>query len=159
MSNGKALSHWLPCPVTFISSHAEDQQDIMTATAMFIQERESLLVVSLARGHLTDKLIEKARAFTLVVASEDQAELARKLGSVKGLDGDKFERFAIRPLASRPGKPIVPEGAAAWMDCEMVGHHETGEYLLITARVVAQADLGKPPLVWHKDQFLGLRSV
>ena len=159
MSNESAPSHWLPCPVTFISTAVGEERDIMTATAMFVEEHANILVVSVARGHLTDKLIEKARGFTLIVAAEDQADLARKLGSVKGLDGDKFERFGIRRLPSRAGGPPVPEGAAAWMDCEMVGQHETGEFLLIFARVVAQEDLGKPPLLWRKDRFFGLRPA
>lgn len=157
MSNHKPPSHWLPCPVTFISTEAEKQRDIMTATAMFVEEKENLIAVCVARGHLTVKLIEKARGFTLVLAAEDQADLARKLGSVKGLDEDKFEKFGIRTLPGRPGKPLIPEGASAWMDCEMVSQHDAGGALLYTAKVVDQKDLGRPPLVWQKDRYFGLK--
>jgi flavin reductase (DIM6/NTAB) family NADH-FMN oxidoreductase RutF len=145
--------------VTFISTEADGQRDIMTATAMFVEESENLLVISVARDHLTAKLIAKARGFTLVVAAEDQTDLARKLGSVRGLDEDKFERFSIQPLSSRPGKPLVPEGASAWLDCEVVGEHETDKYLLFTAMVVAQEDLGRPPLIWQKGGFFGLNTT
>lgn len=159
MSNQKPPSHWLPCPVTFICTEADDQRDIMTATAMFVQERENLLIVSVARDHLTAKLIAKARRFTLAVAAEDQADLARKLGSVRGLDEDKYEKFDIKVLPSRPGKPPVPEGSSAWMDCELVGEHETDQYLLFSSTVVAQEDLGRPPLLWRKDSYYSLRDV
>jgi flavin reductase (DIM6/NTAB) family NADH-FMN oxidoreductase RutF len=112
-----------------------------------------------SREHLTAKLIAKARGFTLVVAAEDQADLARKLGSVRGLDEDKFEKFDIQALASRPGKPPVPEGSSAWMDCELVGEHEADKYLLFSAVVAAQEDLGRPPLLWQKDRYHSLRAV
>jgi len=152
-------SHWLPCPVTFISTEAEGQRDIMTATALFVEESENLLVVSVSRDHLTAKLIAKARGFTLAVAAEDQADLARKLGSVRGLDEDKFAKFGIEALPGRSGKPPVPEGSSAWMDCELVGEHEADKYLLFSAVVVAQEDLGKPPLLWQKDRYFSLKAV
>ena len=159
MPNQNLPSHWLVCPVTFISTQDGNERDIMTATAMFVAENENLVVVSVARGHLTEKLMEKARGFTLVVAAEDQADLALKLGSVKGQDADKFEKFKIKPVAARPGKPIVPEGSSAWMDCETAAQHESGDYLLIVAKVVDQEDLGRPPLLWQKDRFFALKSA
>jgi hypothetical protein len=41
----------------------------------------------------------------------------------------------------------------------VVGEHETDKYLLFTAMVVAQEDLGRPPLVWQKGGFFGLNTT
>ena len=52
MNTVSNVSHWLPCPVVFISTAFENNRDIMTATAMFVSEKEPLLIVSLAKGHM-----------------------------------------------------------------------------------------------------------
>ena len=44
MSNENNVFYWLPCPVVFVSTAHEDRQDIMTATAMFVSEKEPLLM-------------------------------------------------------------------------------------------------------------------
>ena len=84
MKQSDPVSHWLPCPVVFISTAYGEKRDIMTATAMFVSEKEPLLAVSVAKAHLTAQLIEQAGAFTLVMASAVQQELVWKLGSTKG---------------------------------------------------------------------------
>ena len=39
---------------------SSEKRDIMTATAMFVSEKEPLLAVSVAKNHLTEKLIAVA---------------------------------------------------------------------------------------------------
>jgi flavin reductase (DIM6/NTAB) family NADH-FMN oxidoreductase RutF len=128
----------------------------MTATAMFVSEKEPLLVVSVAKGHLTEKLIAQSGKFTLVIAGADQEKLAIQVGSAKGEDIDKFERFAIKVSPDAASAALVPEGAAAWMVCEVESTKEIKGYQLFMGRVVDQEDTGNPPLVWHKDRFFGL---
>ena len=159
MNNSAIVSHWLPCPVVFISTAFEDKRDIMTATAMFVSEKEPLVNVSVAKGHLTTKLIEQSGGFTLIIASEDQKELANQLGSVRGDAEDKFKRFSISTLPSEPGKPLIPSGSSVWFECAVVSSHETGEYIVFTARVINQQDLGNPPLLWQKGKLYGLKKL
>ncbi|MGW8301732.1 MAG: flavin reductase family protein [Desulfobacterales bacterium] len=156
MNKENNVFYWLPCSVVFVSTAHEDKRDIMTATAMFVSEKEPLLVISVAQGHLTEKLIVETGKFTLIIAGKDQKQLALQVGSAKGGDMDKFERFAIKtePGAGRTGP--VPEGAAAWMECEVESSNEIKGYHLFIGRVVNQNDTGKQPLVWHKDKFFKL---
>jgi flavin reductase (DIM6/NTAB) family NADH-FMN oxidoreductase RutF len=37
---------WLPCSVVFVSTAHGEERDIMTATAMFVSEKEPLLMIS-----------------------------------------------------------------------------------------------------------------
>lgn len=159
MNTVSNVSHWIPCPVVFISTAFEDKRDIMTATAMFVSEKEPLLVVSLAKGHLTSRLIEQAGGFTLVVAAEHQKDLANQLGSVRGDEQNKFERFSIKTLPAEPKKPLIPSGASAWLECTTMSSFEIGGYIVISARVINWQDLGNPPLLWQQGQFYGLRAV
>ena len=156
MSNENNVFYWLPCSVVFVSTAYEDKKDIMTATAMFVSEKEPLLVISVAKDHLTERLISQSGKFTLVIAGAAQEKLAIQLGSAKGEDTDKFERFSISATTRSGSAALIPEGAAAWMECDVESSKEINGYQLIMGRVVNQNDSGKPPLVWHKDGFFGL---
>jgi flavin reductase (DIM6/NTAB) family NADH-FMN oxidoreductase RutF len=159
MSKENNVFYWLPCSVVFVSTAYEDKRDIMTATAMFVSEKEPLLVISVAQGHLTEKLIVETGKFTLIIAADDQKQLAMQVGSAKGEDMDKFERFDIKTEPGTGGTAPVPEGAAAWMECEVESSNEIKGYHLFIWRVVEQKDTGKPPLVWHMDKFFNLNQV
>jgi flavin reductase (DIM6/NTAB) family NADH-FMN oxidoreductase RutF len=150
---------WLPCSVVFVSTAHEDERDIMTATAMFVSEKEPLLVISVAKNHLTEKLIMRSGKFTLVIAGVDQQKLAVQVGSAKGEDTDKFERFSIKASPGAVSRAMIPEGAAAWMACDVENSSEIKGYRLFIGRVVEQSDTGRPPLVWHKDGFFKLGAV
>ena len=159
MNKENNVFYWLPCSVVFVSTAHEGERDIMTATAMFVSEKEPLLIISVAQGHLTEKLIVETGKFTLIIAGDDQKQLAIQVGSAKGEDIDKFERFAIKTVAGSRGTAPVPEGAAAWMECEVESSSEIRGYHIFIGRVVDQNDTGKPPLVWHKDGFFKLGAV
>jgi flavin reductase (DIM6/NTAB) family NADH-FMN oxidoreductase RutF len=156
MSTENNVFYWLPCSVVFVSTAHQDQKDIMTATAMFVSEKEPLLVISVAKGHLTERLISQSGKFTLVIAGDGQKQLAIQVGSLKGEDADKFERFNIQTTHTDTGQALIPEGAAAWMECEVESTEEIRGYRLFTGRVLNQSDTGKLPLVWYKDQFFKL---
>jgi flavin reductase (DIM6/NTAB) family NADH-FMN oxidoreductase RutF len=159
MSSEKLVSHWLPCPVVFISVDSGEKRDIMTGTAMFVSEGDPILAVSVAKGHLTHRLIADAKTFTLTIASESQKTLALQLGSTRGGEEDKFRRFSIETIPNQSGKAIIPKGASAWMECNVIGDQEVDGYHLLIARVVAQGNLGAPPMVWRGDAFFGLKTV
>ena len=148
--------YWLPCAVVFVSTAHEDKRDIMTANAMFVSEKEPLLVISVAQGHLTDQLISQSGKFTLVIAGEDQKNLAAQAGSSKGEQADKFERFSIKTINSGENEALIPEGAAAWMACEVESTQEIMGYRIYIGRVVDQEDLNVSPLIWQKDSYFSL---
>ena len=159
MSRQNDVFYWLPCSVVFVSTAHEDKRDIMTATAMFVSEKEPLILISVSRDHLTEKLINQSGKFTLVIAGEGQKELAVQVGSLKGEDVDKFEKFGINARSAGGSDALIPEGAAAWMACDVESTQDIKGYRLFIGRVANQADLGTPPLVWQKDGFFGLKAL
>jgi len=159
MNKQDNVFYWLPCAVVFVSTAHEDKRDIMTATAMFVSEKEPLLVISVAKDHLTEQLISQSGKFTLVIAAADQRQLAMQVGSLKGAEEDKFERFSIKASPGNTSQAQIPDGAAAWMECEVENTSDIKGYRLFTGRVVDQNDTGRPPLVWHQDGFFSLNKV
>ena len=159
MNRADDVFYWLPCTVVFMSTAHGGQRDIMTASAMFVSEKEPLVLISVAEGHLTQRLIEQSGHFTIVIAARDQHKLAIQLGSSKGSETDKFERFAIAIEKPSPGEAPVPRGAAAWMVCKVQSRQEIPGYRLFIGRVVDCRDRGREPLIWHRDKFCSLSAV
>jgi len=159
MDRASNVFYWLPCSVVFVSTAHGEARDIMTATAMFVSEKEPLLAISVAKGHLTEKLILQAGKFTLVLAGESHKQLAIQVGSARGDNVDKFEKFSIKSVTEPSSRTLIPDGAAAWMTCEVESSQEIQGYRIFIGRVVAQQDTGKPPLIWHKDKFFSLQEV
>ena len=157
MTQAPEVFYWLPCAVVLVSTAHEGRRDIMTATAMFVSEKEPLLMISVAKDHLTEQLINQSGKFTLVIAGIEHKQLAMQVGSIKGEAADKFEKFKI-PTEETTGAPI-PKGSAAWLECQVENSHEIKGYRIFIGRVVNQEDLKRPPLVWHKDGFFGLQPA
>ena len=159
MNQSNPVSHWLPCAVVFISTAHGEKRDIMTATAMFVSEKENMLTISVAQDHLTAQLIKQAGSFTLVIASESQEELVWQVGGVKGDEDNKFDLFSIKTLPPVPGKPLIPAEAASWLECTVLHQQEVDGYMLVLARVVEQQHLNNPPLVWHGNALFALKPL
>jgi flavin reductase (DIM6/NTAB) family NADH-FMN oxidoreductase RutF len=151
--------NWLPCPVVFITSTDGARRDIMTATAMFVSEKEPLLQVSVARNHLTEKLILASLRFTVVIAGHGQRGLALQVGAVKGSEVDKIEKFKIPLAKAAPAEALVPEGAAAWLACAVESSLEITGYRLFIGRVTSQGAFETPPLVWRSNAFFTLKPA
>lgn len=157
MSKENDVFYWLPCSVVFVCTAHEEARDIMTATAMFVSEKEPLLAISVAQGHLTEELIDQSGKFTLIIAGKGHKQLALQVGSVKGEAGDKFEKFKIE--TEKTGGIAIPRGSAAWMECKVESSHEIKGYRIFIGRVVNQEDLKQPPLIWQKDAFFTLQNT
>ena len=157
MDRENNVFYWLPCSVVFVCTAHGKTRDIMTATAMFVSEKEPLLAISVAQEHLTEKLINQSGKFTLVIAGIEHKQLAMKVGIIKGEAADKFEKFKIQ-TEKTTGTPI-PKGSAAWLECQVENSHEIKGYRIFIGRVVNQEDLKRSPLVWHKDGFFDLQPV
>ena len=152
-------SHLLSCPVVFISTLHENQRDIMIATAMFVSEKAPLLVVSVAKGHLTSELIDKAGSFTVIAASESQEELYEQLINARTKGGDKFSSLSIATLQTPPSKPLIPKGSSAWFECKTLSKQEIEDYVVIIARITAHEDMGNKPIVWRKESLFSLKAL
>jgi flavin reductase (DIM6/NTAB) family NADH-FMN oxidoreductase RutF len=159
MNRENNVFYWLPCSVVFVCTAHGEMRDIMTATAMFVSEKEPLLAISVAQGHLTEKLIDQSGNFTLVIAGKQHKQLALQVGSAKGEKIDKFKEFHIDIAKSTPGNAPIPADSAAWMACAVESSHKIKGYRIFIGRVTDQEDLNQPPLIWQKDAFFTLQPA
>jgi len=159
MQEAMSVFRWLPCPVVFICTAHEGQRDIMTATAMFVSEKEPLVTVSVASGHLTERLMAAADTFVLAIASTSQQDLAIQVGSSPGHARDKYEQFDIACLTDAPEGFGVPTNSAAWMHCRVEQRLYIPGYSVAIARAAESGNLGEAPLIWHEDAFFRLSTI
>ncbi len=159
MKHANDVFYWLPCTVVFVSTAHGGQRDIMTASAMFVSEKEPLVLISVAEGRLTERLIAGSGCFTLVIAGKGQRKLALQVGGSRGDKTAKFARFSIDTEEPSPGDALIPCGAAAWMACTVESSRHMEGYRLFIGRVVDSRDLGRDPLIWHRDAFFSLSPV
>ena len=159
MTNGDNAFNWLACPVVFICTRHGEKKDIMTATAMFVSEKEPLVAVSVAEGHLTARLMEASGWFTAAIASETQKKLAIQLGSTRGDKLDKYEHFNIATIGDAQTGGLVPADSAAWLKCDIENTQAIRGYRVVTGRVKARGDLARASLVWQQDAFFRLTPV
>lgn len=147
----------LPCPVVVLTVAAGERLDAMTATAFFVSESPPLLGVSVADHVLTHDLIEQASEFVVNVATPQQVDMVRQLGSTHGREVDKFEKFGLATLqGQRVGAPRL-EGCYASMECKVVDSRKVAGYRVYTAEVVAHSvQEGTSPLLWHQGRFFAL---
>lgn len=149
----------LPCAAVILTVAAGEQRDAMTATAVFVSEDPPLLSISVAEHLLTHDLIEQAGEFVVNLATPEQVELVKKLGSTHGRDVDKFEQFTLPTEPSEKlGAPRIA-GSYACLECKVVASHKAATYRVYTAEVVAHlVNERRGPLVWHQGQYFALGS-
>lgn len=147
----------LPCAAVILTVAAGGQRDAMTATAVFVSEDPPLVSVSVAEHLLTHDLIEQAGEFVVNLATPEQLELVRKLGSSHGRDMDKFERFDIVTEPSEKLSAPRIAGSYACLECRVFASHRVATYWVYEAKVVAYGwDKGRGPLVWHQGRYFAL---
>jgi flavin reductase (DIM6/NTAB) family NADH-FMN oxidoreductase RutF len=147
----------VPCSVVLLSVGTKAKQDAMTAAAIFVSEDPPLCVVSVAKHIVSHDLIEAAAEFVLNVASTDQVELAKKLGSTHGRNVDKFRKFNIKTKkATRIKSPMI-EDSYANIECRVITTMTAASYTVYLAQVVAcKINEKLKPVAWFNNKYFAM---
>jgi flavin reductase (DIM6/NTAB) family NADH-FMN oxidoreductase RutF len=110
-----------------------------------------LVLVSIEQSSRTHRLVSQAGAFAVAVLAEDQQAVAERFSGGVPDHEDRFTGFAIE--ATPAGIP-VPAGCLAWLDCKVVGRHETGNHTLFIGKVeAAQSIRQRGPLLYYNRGY------
>ncbi len=147
----------LPCPVILLSTGKGEEQDAMTATAMFVSEEPPLVVVSVGKRSFSHELIERTGEFVINVAATDQVKLAKLLGVTHGRELNKFREFKIGvEEAASVASPLI-KGSFSHLECKVITSYPLGHYVLYLASVSAyRVKEKKVPLAWHAQRYFSL---
>jgi len=96
-----------------------------------------MMAVALSRDGNTHKLIQRTGEFVLAVPNPEHGPLLEYVGSVSGVDTDKFaERMIPTQAASEISVPLLSE-ARANFECRVASIVPTGDHFLIIGEVLA----------------------
>ena len=99
-----------------------------------VDPQRPMLLAGLAPNHYTAQLVSESAAFVAHLLRPDQAELAFRMASTSGRDGDKLA--GLTESDGETGSPILRD-CAAWFDCRVIGRYDAGDRLFYWADIVA----------------------
>ena len=146
----------MPTSVVIISAKADAERGVMTATAMFVSESPALIAVSVSKTLSTYQLIEKSKEFAINLITEEQIDLAKKIGSSHGRDVDKFSEFSIGTTPANKIEVPLVSGCFANIECRVktaLSEIEGNHAIYIGEVVDSQYNEKLGPLVWLDNRY------
>ncbi len=146
----------LPCSVTILTAHANDQQGAMTASSMYVSQVPPFLAVSISKTFATYQLIEKSKEFAINVIADNQLDLADKFGSIHGYEMDKFKEFGVKTETASMIKAPLIVGCFANIECRVKSSiwDVEGDHAIYIAEVVGfKMDKKLNPMVWLNNKY------
>lgn len=103
-------------------------------TAVQITADPAVIAISMNKDNYTHQVIEKTKAFSLTILSEDTNPMVISyLGFQSGRDTNKFENVNNTLYH---GLPVVADSACGYIACEVIGSMDVGTHTVFTAKVV-----------------------
>lgn len=134
----KLLNHG---PVTIVTSAHQGQDNVMAASwAMPLDFDPPKVVVVIDANTLTRKWVDASREFGLQIPSRAFATQTLAVGSVGGIDGDKFARLGIETFAAEKIAAPMVKNCVAWLECRVIPDASQRYDLFIAEVVAAYAD-------------------
>lgn len=137
--------------VYVLGVHTPKKDNLMTA-AWLCQTSSSpaTLIVAVGSNHLTAQLIREAENFTVSVLTDGQSMEAKACGSVSGRTADKTA--IVETSYTKSGNPVVA-GAAAHLECRVLGEEAVYNHALFIAEVVGATRYSDQVLTYHRKDF------
>jgi len=130
--------HHYPSHAAVITAQFDGKKGIMAAAWHTpISRTPPLFGISLAPKRYTYKLIEKSKEFAINFLSFDKVELLVSVGSVSGVEVDKYKKFSLeteKPLKTTA--PILKDAYAAY-ECHLTNSREYGDHIWLVGEIVA----------------------
>ena len=130
--------HHYPSHAAIITAQFESKKGIMAAAWHApISRTPPLFGISLAPKRYTYKLIKEAKEFAINFLSFNKVNLLVSVGSVSGVEVDKYKKFDIKTeKPTKTGAPILADAYAAY-ECRLIDSREYGDHIWLVGEIVA----------------------
>lgn len=144
-------------PVFVITTRRGDQVTGLASTNLCpISTDPPLVVFSVNRGTLAERLIGDSDSFAISYLTEDQHRIARLFASPELPAEEQFSDGRWESLIT--GSPVL-EGAAVALDCVVESRVCHGTHVVVFGRVVAARSLDQDCLLYRDGSFRRLAPV
>lgn len=147
-----------PVPAALVVSGTMAKPNIITTAWIgIVSSTPPTVAISLRKTRFSLGLVRESGEFTVNIPGAGLFKEVDYCGLVSGRDTDKFEDTGLTPLESALVAPPIIDECPYNMECEVVGEHELGEWVMILGRIVeTHADADK---VSEQDGKLDMSRV
>ena len=140
-------------PVVLISTSWRGNQNVMPAVFVTPASIEPPLVaVAVHPGRHTHDMIKYSEEFALNIPTVELLHHVQYLGSVSGVELNKFELTKLPTFRARQVDAPLLEGCAGWIECGVHDAYTMGDHTLFVGKVVAaQAEKDAFDETWKLD--------
>jgi len=111
-------------PTVLITSRSRDgaKRNLMAAAwSMPVEFSPPRIAIVVDKGAYSRQMIEESGAFGICVPAAMFIDTTYAVGSVSGLEEDKFSRFNITAAPSATlNVPLIEQGCVAWLECRLL---------------------------------------
>ncbi|MCC5090470.1 flavin reductase family protein [Xanthomonas campestris] len=134
-----------PGPIVLVSSHWQDQSNIMTmGWHMMLGFSPALFACYIWNGNHSFEAIRQSGECVINLPTADMVNTVVGIGNCTGADVDKFKRFGLTAQkAAIVGAPLITECHANF-ECKLVDDRQIDEYGMFIWQVV-KAHVAKSP--------------
>lgn len=139
-----------PTGVTVVAARGDDGDPYGLTVNAFtsVSLDPPLVLVCIDRGSSSHDRLVEAGTFTVSILSSDQEELATRFAF------DPAElRFRDEEWRSEHDGALVPEGAAAWMVCDLDAVHPGGDHSILVGNVRHLGAGASDALVFYRGRY------
>ncbi|MBD0743126.1 hypothetical protein BG418_16255 [Streptomyces sp. CBMA152] len=149
-----------PTGIAVITVGQGADTEAMTASSVTSISLDPILVlVSVNAGGRLVAAIDGAGGFGVNILSQDQHELSRRFATRDRPSGLAAQRLLGSAVVGQGGHLLVPEALVS-LECTTEHRYPGGDHVLYLGlvRALRVADPVRPPLVYHRGAYTGLRA-
>jgi flavin reductase (DIM6/NTAB) family NADH-FMN oxidoreductase RutF len=134
-----------PGPIVLVSSAWKGETNIMTMGWHTVMEfSPSLVGCIISNGSHSFEMVRRSKECVINIPTLDLAKKVVGIGNCSGADVDKFEKFALTPVAGRKVKAPLIEECYANFECRLVDAKLVNKYNFFIWEVV-KAHVARAP--------------
>ncbi|WP_027177874.1 flavin reductase family protein [Maridesulfovibrio bastinii] len=126
----------MPMPQTILGTHAEGRNNFMAlAWVSRVNYSPALLMISVGKGHFSNKIIKETGQFSVNIPSVDLVKLTDFTGLVSGSNLDKSDLFEVS-FGSLDKAPLI-DNCPVSMECKVYESMDLPKDTIFVGEIVA----------------------
>jgi flavin reductase (DIM6/NTAB) family NADH-FMN oxidoreductase RutF len=118
----KAFTYIEPGPVVLVTTNDGHRKNVMTISWHMVMDFTPRIAISTGPWNHSFKTLIKTKECVIAIPTVDLVEKVIGIGTVSGIEVDKFEEFGLTPLpAKRVKAPLIKE-CLACLECTLVDY-------------------------------------
>jgi flavin reductase (DIM6/NTAB) family NADH-FMN oxidoreductase RutF len=116
----KAFTLMEPGPVVLVTTNDGKKNNIMTISWTMVVDFTPVFAITTGEWNHSFAALSKNRECVIAIPTVDLLDKVVGIGTCSGADTDKFARFKLTPVQTRPGRPPLIKECLANIECKVI---------------------------------------